>query len=488
MVARLFLRKSIEALQKEGADKTGFRRALGPLQLTAMGIGAIIGAGIFVLTGQAAASYAGPAVVISFIIASILCFFTALCYAEFASTIPVSGSAYTYAYASLGEIVAWTIGWALILEYLFSVCAVAVGWSGYLSSLLRDFGIVLPKMLSSAPFNHSPTQGWYLTGDMLNLPAMFIVAVIGILITVGIQAAARLNEAMVVIKVAIVLLFIAFGIPFVKTGNWTPFIPENTGQFGHFGWSGIFRGASVVFFAYIGFDAVSTLAQEARHPKKDMPLGMLGSLSVSTILYILVALVLTGLVSHTDLNVPDPIAKAIDNLGPSFAWFGLIIKFAILAGLTSVILVMLVGQTRIFYTMAHDGLMPMIFAKLHHKFRTPYVTTIITTLLGLIIAGLFPVGILAELVSMGALLAFGIVNIGILVLHYRRPDLVRPFKTPFVPFVPLIGGLGCLFQMIVLPLNTWIQLIVWLLIGCIIYFSYGKKNSLIQKAHQQSHQ
>lgn len=484
MTKGLFAKKSIKSLLQDTVQtKHSLKRTLGPLNLTAMGIGAIIGAGIFVLTGQAASEYAGPAISLSFIFAAIICVFAALCYAELASLIPVSGGAYSYSYVAMGEFIAWTVGWVLTLEYLFSAATVSVGWSGYLTSLLKDFNIIIPASLSSAPLNYDTATGWQSSGSLINLPAMFITAFMGFLIAVGIKAAASFNDLMVVIKLTVIVLFIACGIAYINMDNLTPFIPENTGTFGQYGFSGILRGAGVVFFAFIGFDALSTLAQEAKNPQSDLPKGMLGSLGVSTLVYIIIALVLTGIVSFKLLNVPDPIAVAVNALGSHFLWLRFVIKIAILAGLTSVVLVMMLGQTRIFYTMAHDGLMPKSFGKISDRFHTPFFTTIAVTLVGMIVAGIFPVGILGQLVSMGTLLAFAVVCFGVLVLRYTQPLLHRPFKTPFVPYIPLLGTLACVLQMILLPGVTWLQLVAWIIIGCIIYFTYGKKNSLVRNPH-----
>jgi APA family basic amino acid/polyamine antiporter len=474
----LFVKKSIKTLLADASDERhGLKRTLSATSLTMMGVGAIIGAGIFVLSGQAAAEYAGPGIAFSFIIAAIICVFAALCYAEFASLIPIAGSAYSYAYVTMGEFAAWIIGWGLTLEYLFSASTVAVGWGGYCVSLLGDMGIHIPTHFASAPLSYDVSIGWASTGTILNLPAMFIVALMGILVSVGIKAAASFNNVMVIIKMGVILLFIACGIAFIKADNWTPFIPENTGTFGQFGFSGILRGAGVVFFAFIGFDALSTLSQEARDPQRDMPKGMLASLGISTIVYFIVALILTGIVSYKLLDVPDPIAVAVNALGPNFIWLRFIIKIAILAGLTSVVLVMIIGQSRIFYSMSQDGLLPKPFGKVHEKFHTPFFTTIVVTLIAMLVAGLFPVGILGQIVSMGTLMAFAIVCFGILVLRYKQPTLHRPFKTPFVPWVPLAGTLACVIQMIALPAVTWLQLVIWMLIGFVIYFTYSVKNS-----------
>ena len=492
-------------LMEEARDSRGLKRALTSGNLITLGIGAIIGAGIFVLTGQAAAQYAGPAIVLSFIISGLACLFAGLCYAEFASMIPVAGSAYTYAYATLGEFVAWIIGWDLILEYLFAASTVSVGWSGYVVSFLKDFGIHIPAQYTAAlgtTLVDIPDMGWKpitkeLTSNLansgisidalphlhavLNLPAMFIVAAVTILLVLGIKESARFNNVMVIIKVFVILLFIGIGFFYINYDNWHPFIPKNTGEWGHFGWSGVLRGSAVIFFAYIGFDAVSTTAQEAKNPQRDMPIGILGSLSISTVLYILVAAVLTGVVSYVLLNVADPIAVGVDAMGSGLFWLRPIIKIAAIAGLSSVILVMMLGQPRIFYSMSKDGLLPSIFSRVHSKYHTPYVSQIITGIVALILAGILPINILGELVSIGTLLAFVIVCVGVIVLRKQKPDLPRPFRTPFVPLVPILGAGICLLQMYSLPLDTWLRLIIWMAIGFAIYFTFGVRNSLLRK-------
>jgi len=457
------------------SEENSLNRTLGPLNITLLGIGAIIGAGIFVLTGTAAANYAGPGIVISFIISGIACGFAALCYAEFASMLPVAGSAYTYAYATMGKTVAWIIGWDLILEYLFSASAVAVGWSGYMVSFLNDFGIHIPKAFSAAPFIQSP-DGVILSGAYFDVPAMIIVGLLTMVLYMGIRESARFNNAIVYVKIGVVLLFVIICYRYIKLDNWTPFIPENTGKFGEFGWSGILRGAGVIFFAYIGFDAVSTVAQEAKNPRRDMPIGIITSLVVCTILYIAVALVLTGIIDYHLLNVSDPIAVAIDSLGSQLMWLRPIIKIGALAGLSSVILVMLLGQPRIFFSMSKDGFLPPVFSKIHPKYKTPHINTLITGFVTLIIAGLLPIGILGELVSIGTLMAFTIVCGGILIMRHSHPNLPRGFRTPWVPFVPIMGILTSLAQMIALPFDTWMRLVIWMIIGMLIYYFYSLPN------------
>jgi basic amino acid/polyamine antiporter, APA family len=475
----LFWRKSIDQLRADAASGQ-LRRALGPVQLTTLGIGAIIGAGIFVLTGQAAAQHAGPAIVLSFILAGAACGFAGLCYAEFASMIPVAGSAYTYAYATMGEFIAWIIGWDLILEYSLGAATVAVGWSGYIVSFLRDLGIDFPLEWANPSGVDIVVNGATVGTGVFNLPAAFIALLVTSLLVVGIKESASTNAAIVIIKVTVVLLFIAFGVSFVNADNWSPFIPENTGTFGEYGWSGIVRGAAVVFFAYIGFDAVSVAAQEAKNPQKDMPTGILMSLAVCTFLYIAVSAVLTGIVRYTSLNVPDPIAVGIDATG--LTWLKPFIKLGAIAGLSSVILVMIMAQPRIFYAMARDGLLPRVFKRIHPKFRTPHITTIVTGIAVAITAGIFPIGDLGHMVSIGTLLAFVIVSLGVLVLRYRSPEIDRPFRTPGMPVVPILGAVSCFYLMASLPFVTWIRLLIWLVIGLAIYFFFGANNAARARA------
>ncbi len=487
----IFRRKSVADLQAEALNDQRLHRALGPLNLTALGIGAIVGAGIFVLTGQAAAQYAGPGIVFSFILAGIACTFAGLCYAEFSAMIPISGSAYTYGYATLGEFVAWIIGWDLILEYLFAASTVAVGWSGYVTAFLKDLGIAIPAAFTSAPYDHKAsaeaglnvwrlfTEGWISTGAVLNIPAMVVVAVITILLIIGIKESAAFNNVIVAVKLVVIFLFIGIGAAYINRQNWHHFIPENTGTWGHFGWSGVLRAAGVIFFAYIGFDSVSTAAQEAKRPQRDMPIGILCSLAVCTVLYIVVSLILTGIVSYTKLNVPHPISVAISSLGPSLAWLRVIINIGAIAGLSSVILVMMLGQPRIFYTMAKDGLLPPVFSAVHPRFRTPWVAQLLTGLLATLIAGLFPIGLLGELVSIGTLLAFMIVCAGVLVLRFTDPQIQRPFRTPMVGVVAPLGILFCGWLMYGLPRDTWARLLLWMAIGLVIYFTYGMRRSVL---------
>jgi len=505
MANKLFLTKPLQELLDEAADpKHGFKKALTATNLTTLGIGAIIGAGIFVLTGQAAAQYAGPAIVISFIISGMACAFAGLCYAEFASMIPIAGSAYTYAYTTMGEFLAWIIGWDLILEYLFAASTVSVGWSGYVVSFLKDFGVYIPVELTAATGTRLiqlPDIGWTEISNtllrhlastgiqpdtlphtmaILNLPAMFIIAAISMLLIIGIKESAGFNNIMVITKVGVIILFVVIGFFFVKSANWRPFIPPNTGEWGHFGWSGILRAAGVIFFAYIGFDAVSTAAQEAKNPQKHMPIGILGSLSISTVLYILVAIVLTGIVAYPELLVSDPVAVGVNSMGQKLFWLRPVVKVAAIAGLSSVILVMLLGQPRIFYSMSKDGLLPPVFSKVHPKYKTPYISTLLTGAVALILAGVLPISILGELVSIGTLLAFTIVCVSIIILRKAKPDIPRPFKTPLVPLIPLLGAGFCLLQMFALPFDTWLRLIIWMALGLIIYFTYGVRKSKLR--------
>jgi APA family basic amino acid/polyamine antiporter len=476
-MSNLFRVKGIDAIIAESHSGNKLKRSLSTRNLIALGIGAVIGTGIFVLTGTAAANYAGPALTISFIISAVGCIMAGLCYAEFAAMIPVAGSAYSYSYATLGEFIAWLIGWDLILEYLFAASTVSVGWSGYAVSFLADWGLQLPAALSSAPFNYVHGEGWVATGHLINVPAMFVIALFSVLLLSGIRRSAILNNIIVVTKIIVILLFIAFGMSYIDSGNYTPFIPENTGHFGFFGWSGILRGAGVIFFAYIGFDAVSTAAQEARNPQKSMPKGILYSLLICMVLYILVTIVLTGMVNYKELNVSAPIAYAIDRVGEGLFWLRPFIKVGAIAGLSSVILVLLLGQSRIFFIMSKDGLLPPLFSRVNARYGTPHYSTLFTGVSCCVIAGLLPINVLGELVSIGTLMAFVLVCTSVIVLRRTRPDVQRPFRTPLVPLVPILGILICLGQMLALPLDTWIRLFSWMAVGLLCYFLYGRKHS-----------
>jgi APA family basic amino acid/polyamine antiporter len=467
----LFVRKDLATLLAEAGAGT-LRRELGPLALVTLGIGAVIGAGIFVLSGEVASQHAGPALTLSMVLAGVACVFAGLCYAELASMIPVAGSAYTYAYATLGELVAWIIGWDLVLEYSLSSSTVAVGWSGYAVTLLSEMGITFPPRLTGAPGTHvCLPDGSHVTA-LFNLPAILICLALTALLVVGIRESARFNTTIVIIKVAVLTLFVAMGIHYMNPANLHPFIPPNTGTFGSFGWSGILRGAGMIFFAYIGFDAVSTASQEAKNPGRDIPIGILVSLAICTVIYIAVAIVLLGIVPYQQLNVADPLAVGIDATG--LKWLSPVIKMAALFGLFSTMLVNLLAQTRIFYSMSRDGLLPRVFATVHPRFRTPHVSTILTGAIIALLAGLTRIDVLSQLVSIGTLLAFVLVSIGIIILRKTQPDAPRPFRTPGVPFVPVMGALICLAQMFGLPMATWERLFIWLAIGLVVYFSYSR--------------
>jgi APA family basic amino acid/polyamine antiporter len=482
MASQLLATKSIDELQAQEASGNELRRALTATQLTLLGIGGVIGTGIFVLTGVAAAQNAGPALALSFIFAGIGCMFAGLCYAEFAAMIPVSGSAYSYSYATLGEGIAWFIGWNLILEYLFAVATVSVGWSGYAVSLLDQLHIHIPDALSHAPFDQDRlTEHMVRTGAIINVPAMLIVAAIATICYIGIKQSATFNSWIVTIKVTVIILFIMFGISFINTANWHPFVPPNAGHFGEFGWSGVLKAAGVIFFAYIGFDAISTAAQEAKNPQRDMPIGILASLVICTILYVIVATVLTGMVSYKELNVAAPVALALDKY-PGLHWLGIPIKLGAVAGMTSVMLVMTIAQARIFFAMARDGLLPKFFGKVHPKFRTPSTGTVVTGVTAAIIGGLFPVGVLGHLVSIGTLAAFVTVCIGVLVLRKTRPDLPRPFRTPLPWFTCLAGAGVCGLMMVSLGAATWWRLAIWTVFGVAVYVFYGRKHSRLHRA------
>ncbi len=481
MSNQLFATKSIADLQADDESGPKLKRVLSATALTALGIGGIIGTGIFVLTGTAAANHAGPALALSFIVAAIGCTLAGLCYAEFASMIPVSGSAYSYSYATLGEGVAWFIGWNLVLEYLFAVGTVSVGWSGYVVSFFQNqLGIHIPAALANAPFDQ--VEGHLSiarTGAWINLPAIIIVGIITRICYVGIKQTSTFNSWIVAIKVTVVILFILFGVSHINVANWHPFIPPNTGKFGQFGYSGIMAASGVIFFAYIGFDAISTAAQESRNPQRDMPIGILASLIVCTLLYVIVAAVLTGMVNYTELDVPAPVALALDKY-PALNWLAIPVKLGAIAGMTSVMLVMMLAQARIFLAMARDGLISKSFARIHPKFQTPSFGTVITGFFSALIGGLFPVRLLGELVSIGTLLAFVTVCIGILVLRKTRPELPRPFRTPAPWFTCTAGAAICGAMMLSLGLETWLRLIVWTAIGILVYVFYGYRNSRVR--------
>lgn len=478
----LFTRKPIQLLIAEASDEEkGLKKTLSSGALVALGIGAIIGAGLFSLTGIAAAEHAGPAVTISFIIAAIGCAFAGLCYAEFASMIPVAGSAYTYSYATMGEFMAWIIGWDLVLEYALGAATVGVSWSRYFLELLNKFDIHLPHALICSPWETLKLgDGTVIEGGIINLPAIFIVMLLSLLLIRGTKESARLNNFLVIVKVAVVIMFITLGWGYINQENYVPYIPENTGIKGVFGWSGIAAGAATVFFAFIGFDAVSTAAQEAKNPQKGMPIGILGSLVVCTILYVLFAHVMTGLVPYQEfIGDAKPAATAFAKTGYGFLQNGLII--AILAGYTSVILVMLMGQSRVFYSMSRDGLLPKMFGDIHPKFRTPWKTNVFFLFFVSIFAGFVPVSDLGHMVSIGTLLAFSLVCIGVLIMRKTMPDAPRAFKTPLVPLVPILGVVVCCYLMYSLPSESWLRLIIWMVLGVVIYFAYGKKRSKLNK-------
>jgi APA family basic amino acid/polyamine antiporter len=469
-------------------DAAGLRRVLGAGNLVALGIGAIIGTGIFVLTGQAAAMHSGPAIVLSMVIAGVVSALAGLCYAEFAAAVPVSGSAYTYAYATLGESVAWIIGWDLVLEYALGAATVAVGWSSYVLSLAGDLGIALPAVVSAAPGTVLRAADGSTVTSIVNLPAMIVAALVTSLLVRGVRESATVNSVMVVVKVSVVILVIVTGIAFVRAENFVPFIPPNTGEFGEYGWSGVLRGAAVIFFAYIGFDAVSTAAQEARDPQRDMPRGILGSLAICTVLYVIVAGVMVGLVSYDLLGGAAPMAITVDTakaaasgtvLAPVLAVMPLLVKVAIIAGLTSTMVVQMLAQPRIFMSMAQDGLLPRWAGRIHPRFRTPHLTTMSTGVAVALAAGFTPIDVLGHLVSIGTLFAFVVVSIGVLILRRTQPDLSRPFRTPWVPWVPIASAVSSLALMLTLPIETWQRLVLWMAVGIVIYVFYGRGHSLL---------
>lgn len=489
----LFIRKPLHLLLAESEEsEKGLKKTLSSWSLIALGIGAIIGAGLFSITGMAAANYAGPGIMISFVIAAVGCAFAGLCYAEFASMIPVAGSAYTYSHATMGEYIAWIIGWDLVLEYAVGAATVASSWSGYLGKLFASFGVALPQSLMMTPFD-TAVDG---THGIINLPAVFIVVLMSLILIKGTSESAFVNTIIVILKVAIVITFIIVGFKYVRPENLHPLIPANEGEFGKFGWTGIIRAAAVVFFAYIGFDAVSTAAQETKDPKKSMPIGIMGSLFICTILYILFSYVMVGVAHYTQFGAGTssdhlaPVATAIEHMGtansagvivPAYPWLNTIIIIAILLGYSSVILVMLLGQSRVFYSMSNDGLLPKFFSSLHSKFRTPARSNLFFMLFVSLFAAFIPGRVVGEMTSIGTLFAFILVCIGIIILRKTNPTLPRAFKTPMVPLVPVLGIVVCFGMMAFLPFDTWIRLIVWMIIGLDIYLYFGLKNSILNK-------
>jgi len=481
MASQLLATKSIAELHEQESSGNELRRTLTATQLTLLGIGGVIGTGIFVLTGVAAAQNAGPALPLSFIIAGLGCTFAGLCYAEFAAMIPVSGSAYSYSYATLGEGIAWFIGWNLVLEYLFAVATVSVGWSGYMVSLLEQYHIHIPAALANAPLDQGADPlHLRFTGAIINLPAILIVAAIATICYIGIKQSAIFNSVIVAIKVTVIVLFILFGMSYINTDNWHPFVPPNQGSFGVYGLSGILAASGVIFFAYIGFDAISTAAQEAKNPQRDMPIGILASLIICTVLYVLVSAVLTGMVNYRELNVAAPVALALDKYF-GLSWLRTPVKLGAVFGMTSVMLVMTIAQARIFFAMARDGLLPPFFGRVHPRFRTPSTGTIVTGMSAAAIGGLFPVGLLGHLVWIGTLASFVTVCIGVLVLRRTRPDLQRPFRTPAPWFTCIAGAAVCGLMMVSLGLATWVRLVVWTAIGAVIYAFYGYQHSCLRK-------
>ncbi|GGG41901.1 amino acid permease [Hymenobacter glacieicola] len=481
------LKKSLELLRQEAAE-TGahtLKRTLGGFSLIAIGIGVIIGAGLFSLTGIAAANNAGPAVTLSFVVAAVGCAFSALCYAEFASMVPVAGSAYTYAYATMGELFAWIIGWDLVLEYSVGAATVAISWSQYLLKFLSKYGINLPPQLVLSPFETATLADGTAVHGLVNIPAMLVVLAITLIIIRGTSGSAWFNALVVTLKVTVVLVFIALGWQYIDPANYQPYIPANTGVFGEFGWSGILRGAGVVFFVFIGFDIVATMAQETKNPQKNMPIGIIGSLLICTVLFVLFGHVMTGLANYTEFkNSAAPVAIAIEKT--PYAWLSSAVILAIIIGYTSVILVDLLGQSRVFFSMAKDGLLPPVFARIHSRFQTPLQSNLLLGVFIALFAGFVPISVVGEMTSIGTLLAFVMVCIGVLIMRKKEPNAPRGFRTPLVPLVPILGILTCLVMMVSLPWETWLRLAVWLAIGLAIYYGYGRKHSnLGQEAQRQ---
>jgi basic amino acid/polyamine antiporter, APA family len=482
VLKQLAARKSVAAINIELESGPKLNRVLDRRTLTSVGLGSMIGSGIFVLTGTVAAQQTGPAVTLAFLVAAFGCGLAALCYAELASMIPVAGSAYSYTYATLGEGIAWFVGWNLALEYVMSGAAVAVGWSGYVVNLLAEFGVHLPDSLTNAPLAkvHGTLHHLGPSGAIINLPAVLIVVALTWVCYIGVRQSTSVNNVMVAIKISIILLFIVVGIGFVSTGLWHPYLPTNTGDFGHFGFSGVLQGAAIIFFAYIGFDQAATTAQEARNPQRDVPWGILAALLISTTLYVAMAAIMTGMVSYTELNVPAPVAVALD-AHPELRWLGLPVKIGAIVGLTSVILMSLLGQPRIFMAMSRDGLLPPSMQTVHPKYRTPHIATLVTGVIAAFFAGLFPLDVLGELISIGILIAFSAVCAGVVVLRRTQPDMPRPFRVPFARFTGIAGVLVCLAMAYALPHDTWIRLAIWTAIGAAVYFGYGYRHSRLRQ-------
>ncbi len=490
----LFAKKTAEELIEEASNDggKGLKRVLGMGGLIALGVGVIIGAGLFSVTGIVAGDHTGPAIILSFALAAVCCALAALCYAEFASMIPVAGSAYTYSYFTMGELVAWIIGWDLVLEYALAAMTVSISWSRYFCVILQDIGIHLPVEWTACPAD----------GGVFNLPATLLIVLLSLILMRGTKGSSKFNDFLVVLKIAVVLLFIGIGVKYMRADNLTPFLPANTGVFGEYGWSGVLRGAAIVFFAFLGFDAISTAAQETKNPRRNMPIGILGSLLICTVLYMAFALVMTGVVDYHAYKGADsiaPAATAIAHMGemgpdgtivPAYPWLNRGIILAILMGYASVVLVTLLGQSRVFYSMSRDGLLPPLFSHLHKRFHTPARSNMLfMTVIGLL-AGVVPASVAGEMTSIGTLLAFALVCLGVIVVRRTQPHAPRGFKTPWVPWIPAAGVLCCVSMMLFLPADTWIRLVMWMLIGLDVYSSYGVKHSHIgggtEKRHGQS--
>lgn len=485
VLQRLFAVRSVDSIVGDLEKSPPLKRVLTARSLTAIGLGSTIGTGIFVLTGTVAAEHAGPALTLALLLAAIGSGFAGICYAEFAAMIPVSGSAYTYSYVTLGEFIAWMIGWNLSLEYMISASAVAVSWSGYVMNVLNDWGLSLPEVLIHAPFEKGETGSLVATGAIINLPAVLIIMLLGWICYIGVKQSSTANNFMVALKVGIIILFIFAGLAFVDTSNWTPYVPPNTGKTGEYGWSGVLQGAGIIFFSYVGFDAASTTAREARNPQRDVPLGIIAALIISAILYVAMAAVMTGMVPYQQLNVDAPVAVAMD-AHPELAWLGWIVKLGAIVGMTSVILMSLLGQPRILLSMADDGLLPRAMSKVHPTYRTPHVATAWTTFIAAAFAGLLPLDVLGELISIGILLAFVAVCVGVLVLRYTRPELPRPFKVPFAPVTCILGAAFCGLMAYYLPVDTWWRLLIWSLAGASIYAFYGYRHSKLGRNKTQA--